>query len=52
MFSRIKGLVGGSFGLLIMLVVLFFITYLIVHYTPAPISSVGKFAEKYAQPHS
>lgn len=49
--SRIRGILGGSLGLLVALVVLFFITYLIVHYG-GPVSGVGRIAERYAQPHS
>lgn len=52
MFARIKGVFGGALGLAIALIVLFFITYVIVHYTPSPISKVGSIVEKFAQPHS
>lgn len=50
--SLLKRLVLSALGLAVGLVILFGITWLVVHYTPKPISTVGSFVEKFAQPHS
>lgn len=50
--GRIKGIVVGALGIGVMLIVLFGITYVVVHYTPSPVSKAGKIFERFAQPHS
>ena len=47
----LKSILLGALGLGVGLVVLFFISWLIVHYG-GPVSGVGRVFERYAQPHS
>lgn len=48
--DSMRRLIGSEFGLLVGLVILFFILWAIVKYG-GPVSGIGRVAEKYAQPH-